>query len=182
MKEKGPSFAKQALHDLHGLGEPRDAHARLVERNAGGLVVGGHPTRADPELEPTVGEQVERRHLARAHNRMLVVVAEHERADAQRVGDGRGVRERDRRREVVVDEVVGNEQRRVPERLDLAGELRELLARTTLADPDTETKWLCSHGVGPYRPLPPARRPPTADAGAVSSSISTSSQSMSYTR
>ena len=60
---------------------------------------------------------------------MLVVVAEHERADAQRVGDRRGVRERDRGREVVVDEVVGHEERRVAERLGLAGLLGELLCR-----------------------------------------------------
>ena len=111
-----------------------------VERHARLLVVGGHPARADAELEPAVGEQVERRHLAREHDRMLVVVAEHERADAQRVGDGGDVRERDRRREVVVDEVVGDEERRVAERLGLARLLGQLLARAALGGDDTEAE------------------------------------------
>ena len=55
---------------------------------------------------------------------MLVVVAEHERTDAQRVGDRGRVRERDGRRELVVDEVVGHEERRVPERLGAGGPAR----------------------------------------------------------
>ena len=55
-----------------------------VEREAGLLVVGGHPARADAELEPAVGEQVDRRRLVGEHDRVLVVVAEHERADPQR--------------------------------------------------------------------------------------------------
>ena len=56
------------------------------------LVVGGHPPRADAELEPAVGQQVERRRFVGEHDRVLVVVAEHERADAQRVGDRGRVR------------------------------------------------------------------------------------------
>ena len=51
---------------------------------------------------------------SREHDRMLVVVAEHERPDAQRLGDGGGVHERDSRRELVIDEVIGHEQRRDP--------------------------------------------------------------------
>ena len=82
--ERERARREQPLHDRDRLREPRDAHARTVERDAGLLVVGGHPARADAELEAAVGEQVERRHLARAHDGMLVVVAEHERADAQR--------------------------------------------------------------------------------------------------
>ena len=131
--ERERTRREQALQDRDRLREPRDAHAGPVERHAGLLVVDGHPARADAELEATVGEQVERRHLARQHDRMLVVVAEHERTDAQRVGDRGGVRERDRRREIVVDEVVGHEERRVAERLGLAGLLGELLAGAALA-------------------------------------------------
>ena len=127
--ERERARREQALQDRDRLREARDAHARAVERDARLLVVGGHPARADAELEPAVGEQIERRHLAREHDRMLVVVAEHERTDAQRVGDRGDVRERDRRREIVVDEVVGHEERRVAERLGLAGLLGQLLAR-----------------------------------------------------
>ena len=90
--ERERAVGEEPLEDRDRLREPRDAHAGAVERHAGLLVVGGHPARADAELEPAVGEQVERAGLACEHDRVLVVVAEHERADAQRVGDGGGVR------------------------------------------------------------------------------------------
>ena len=110
---------------------------------------------------------------------MLVVVAEHERADAQRVGDRGDVRERDRRREVVVDEVVGHEERRVAERLGLARVLGQLLAGAALGRDDTETEFAIVHEAGPYRrvagvsPSSPSRRGPRS----VSSRSSTSSHS-----
>ena len=80
---------------------------------------------------------------------MLVVVAEHERADAQLVGDRSRVRERNRRREVVVDEVIGHEHRRVPERFNLACEVGELPARPSLAATDTKPESAVVHGFGP---------------------------------
>ena len=85
--ERERAVGEEALQHRDRLGEPRDAHAGPIERDARLLVVGRHPARADAELEPAVGQQVERRHLAREHDGMLVVVAEHERSDAQRVGD-----------------------------------------------------------------------------------------------
>ncbi len=161
--------------------------------NAGLFVVGGHPTRTDAELDPAVGEEVERRHLARTHDRVLVVVAEHERADPQRLGHRGRVRERNGGCEVVLDEVVGDEQRRVAERLDLARELGELLARAALAAGHTETKSAIVHPATltsprrglrgapaavqrrPVEPQPPMPR-------AESSSPSTSRQATSSTR
>jgi hypothetical protein len=59
---------------------------------------------------------------------MAVVVAEHERADAQRRGDRGRVRERDGRRQWMIDEMVGYEQCRVAERFRLAREFGELLS------------------------------------------------------
>ena len=111
-----------------------------VERHARLLVVGGHPARADPHLEPAVGEQVDGGGFTREHDRMLVVVAEDERADAQgRRHRGRG-RERGDGRERMVDEVVGHVERRVTERLGLPRGLGELLCRTRLRDDHSETE------------------------------------------
>ena len=109
---------------------------------------------------------------------MLVVVAEHERADAQRVGDGGDVRERDGRREVVVDEVVGHEERRVAERLGLARLLGELLARAALGRDDTEAELRsCITGRDPIRSPRQPVEPQPPRPRSVSSRSSTSSHS-----
>src|SRR5207244_335766 len=79
---------EELLDDGHRLREPLDPRARRIERHAGLLVIRDHPPRADPEVEPAVGEQVERRSLFGQHHRMPVVVVENKRADAQR---GRGI-------------------------------------------------------------------------------------------
>ena len=81
---------------------------------------------------------------------MLVVIAQNERPHTQRVGDRGDVRKSDRRREVVIDEVVRHEQRGEAERLGLARLLGELLAGTTLGDDDTESELAISHDSGPY--------------------------------
>ena len=65
-----------------------------VEVDARPLVVGGHPPGAEAELEPAVAQHVDGRGLGGEHDRMLVVVAEHERADAQRLGARGRVRDR----------------------------------------------------------------------------------------
>ncbi len=158
--ERERARCEQALHDRDRLAQAGDAHAGTVERDACLLVVGGHPSRADTELQSTVGEQVERRHLPRADHRVLVVVAQDERADAQSVGDRGRVRERDRGCEIVLHEVVRHEQRRVSERLGLTRELGELPARPPFAAGNRETKSPVVH-----RPtLAPAGRSPTAGA------------------
>ena len=86
-------------------------------------VVGRHPARADAELEPAVGQHVERRGLLGHDRRVLVVVAQHEHADAKRVGDRGRDRDRDHRRQLGAHEVIGHEERGVAQRFDLSGTL-----------------------------------------------------------
>ena len=102
------------------------ASSNRSTRTAGGsygrpscVVVGLHPARADAELEPAVAQQVDRRRLLGEDRRVLVVVVEHERADPQRRGVRGRHRDRGQRRELLA-EVVGHEQRRVPEVFELA--------------------------------------------------------------
>ena len=70
--------------DLLELG---DSPARAVEGQPHRVVLVAAPAGADAELEPAVGEQVERRGLLRKHGGHVVVDAEHPAADAQRLGD-----------------------------------------------------------------------------------------------
>ena len=95
-------------------------HRRFVVGNAGRLVVGAHPSGAEPGLEPAVAQQVERRELLGEDDRMPVVVVEDESADPQRRGGLGGGGDRDDRRPLVV-EVIGDVQRRVAERLRPCG-------------------------------------------------------------
>ncbi len=143
--ERERARREETLDHRDRLCEPGDTHARAVEPDTGLLVVDRHPTCADAELHPTVGEEIERRELARYDDRVLVVVADDEAPDPQRVGNRGGMRQRDHRRKVVVDEVVGHEEGRVPERLGLARERGEVLARPTFAAGDAETKSAIVH-------------------------------------
>ena len=93
------------------------------------------------------------------------------------------VRERDGRREVVLDEMVGDEERRVAECLGLACELGELLTRPTLAAGDAEAKSAIVHRA--TLQLRPQRRPVDPQPSvplAESSSAATSRHAMSCTR
>ncbi|CAB4799430.1 unannotated protein [freshwater metagenome] len=47
------SCGEQALDDGDGFGHAVDANAWAIERNAGLLVIGRHPTGANTELEAT---------------------------------------------------------------------------------------------------------------------------------
>ena len=96
-----------------------DAHLRRIHRDAGLVVVEALPARAEPDLEPTLGQLVDRRQLAREHRGMAEVAVEHERPDVERRGDGGRGRHRGDRSEALV-EVIGHEHRRVAERLELA--------------------------------------------------------------
>ena len=84
------------------------------------LVVGVHPSRAEPELESTARQHIERGRFLGQHDRMLVVVVVHQRADAQlrgRVGCGhQGGYGRQ-----LIAEVIGHEQRREAEVFRLLG-------------------------------------------------------------
>jgi len=72
----------QPLDDGDALLETVQAHAGRVVGHARAFVVAAHPPGTQAELEPTVGEQVDRGRLLRQHEGMAVVVVEHERADA----------------------------------------------------------------------------------------------------
>ncbi len=116
-----PSPKAPSMH-VEPLDEAVDAHARAVVGDARSLVVGGHPAGAEPDLQPSVGQHVDRRQLLGQHDGVLVVVVPHERADAQ----GR------RRRAAAISagtgaswslEVVGHRQHRVPAALHPLGQL-----------------------------------------------------------
>ena len=111
---------EERLHHADRLLESRHAVARRVERDSRLLVVGSHPPGAEPDLDATAREPVERQELLREHQRMPVVVGEHEAADAQRLGRARGRGHRDDRRELLVEVVAqqerGEAQRLVPAR------------------------------------------------------------------
>ena len=82
MKLNEPS-AQAPAEDLHCLDHAIDPHAVALLRDAGLLVVGREPAGADPELDPSARQHVERGDLLGQHHRVLVVVVEHERADPQ---------------------------------------------------------------------------------------------------
>jgi hypothetical protein len=71
---------QQPLENLEGLLESTDPHRRIVERQAGPLVLGAQPAGPDAELEAAPGEHIERRHLLGQHHRVPVVVVEHQTA------------------------------------------------------------------------------------------------------
>ena len=106
--ERERPVGHQPLQHRDRLCEPRDPHPGWVEPETALLVVVGHPPRADAELEPPVRQQVDRRRLVGQHHRVLVVVAEDERADAQVLGHRGDRRDAGDRREGMVDEVVGH--------------------------------------------------------------------------
>ena len=128
------------------------------------LVVDGHPPGADAELEPAVGEQVERRGLVGDDDGVAVVVAEHAALPTRSVRRRLGrQRHRGDRCERVVDEVVGHVQRRVAERLGLAGGLAVRRSPTPRAAPHPEAELPCRVPRRPTLPARSSRREP-ADA------------------
>ena len=86
---------------------------------------------AEADLEPALREHVERGQLLGEHGRFPEVLGEHRLGDAQRgrrVGDGLAG---DQRRERT-DEVVGEPERRVAERLDRRAESSSLAPASTM--------------------------------------------------
>ena len=105
--ERERPVGEQALQHGEALHEAVDAHAGRVVGDAGGVVVGAHPAGADADLQPAVGEHVHGGQLLGQHDRVLVVVVEHQRADPQR-GGGVGGRHHRRHGRQLVAEVVGH--------------------------------------------------------------------------
>src|SRR5437763_4055696 len=82
--EQGPDDAQRLL-------EPADALARPVEPDPGRVVFGLVPARAEAELEPSPGYEMQAGRLVRHDRGVAEVVGEHDRADPQAGGPpGRG--------------------------------------------------------------------------------------------
>ena len=105
------------------------------------LVVGGHPSRTETELDSALREEIEGGDLLREHHRVPVVVAEDERPHPERRGGLGGHGQGDQRTELVL-EVIRDEQRRVAETFDAPCELapRVPRRRTRQLDPEPE-RW-----------------------------------------
>ena len=140
------------LDERDDLLELRDPQRRLLEVQAHGFVLAPVRTRPEAELEPTVGEQVDRRRLLRERGRDVVVDAEHPTTDPQRGGPRRRGGHRGDRGEVLrpqerlvahragAEVVVGEEQRRVAEVLHLAGQVPPLPRRLRRRRLDAEAE------------------------------------------
>ena len=149
----------QLAEHLERFGHPLDAHAGRIQGDARLLVVGRHPPGTDPELDATLAQHVQSRHVASEHDRMAVVVVVHQRADLERGGDLGRDSERHRRAPGIA-EVVVQEQRRVAERLGLAGRLPPRLSVGGVAKLDAEAKR--THWSDPSGELQPNRGPGAA--------------------
>jgi hypothetical protein len=110
--ERHASAGEKALDDRQCLRHALDPEARRVERDPCLFVIRRQPACPQPEVEPTIGEEIERRRLLGEHHRVAVVVVEHERADAKGGGRIRGRHEGCDRPELIA-EVVWEAQRRI---------------------------------------------------------------------
>ena len=115
-----PVARQQPLEHRHTLGEALHPHRRCVVGDAGLLVVAAHPPRTHAELEAAVAQQVHGGGLLGQHERMAVVVVEHEGPHPEPVGGARRRHQGGHGGELV-PEVVGHEQGGVAEVLRLAG-------------------------------------------------------------
>ena len=106
-REAERPVGEQPAEDGDRLGHPLDAHAGRVELQADRLVLGFVPAGPDPDVEPAVTDDIERREILGDDGWVAQVVVQHERADAEPFGRDRGGSEhRDRRKlrlQVVVD-------------------------------------------------------------------------------
>ena len=106
----------QAPDDRDRLLEASDAQAGPVVAHSGLVVVGLHPSGAEPELVTSLGEELDRRGGLGQHDRMPVVDAVDQRSHPELARDGRD-RGQGRRGLPLRREVVGAEDTGVPERL-----------------------------------------------------------------
>lgn len=134
----------QSLVDLQRFLEPIDAHAGAVLGDARFLVVRAHPPGAQADLEPALGEHVERGELLGHDDGVPVVVAEHDGPDAQRLGgDGRGGHRRHGCQ--LLTEVVHHLQGVVAQLFDPTGRVDEGRAVGTLVLLDGEPESSITH-------------------------------------
>jgi hypothetical protein len=110
----------KALDHFHPFLEAVDPLPGWVVDNARLVVVRTHPARAQPQLQPPVGKQVERCRFLGQGQGVAIVVVENQGADPEgRCGVGCGHHGRDGCQ--LVTKVVGKSQRRVAEGFRLAG-------------------------------------------------------------
>src|SRR3989442_1614679 len=81
------SLGPETLRERERLREPVDARLRWVVRDPELRVIARVPPRAEPELEPAIREEIDRRGLLREHHGVAVVVVEDEAADPQAARD-----------------------------------------------------------------------------------------------
>jgi hypothetical protein len=74
---------KQTFDHAHRLGEPLDANSAGFEAQPGLVVFRFDAAGAEAELQPPVGQQVDRRGLARDQHRVPQIIVQHIRAEPQ---------------------------------------------------------------------------------------------------
>ena len=145
----------QALEHRTVLDHPAHPDPRAVHRDARPLVVGVLPAGAEADLEPTLGDEVDGRQLLGQERRVAEVAVEDEDPDVE----GRGHRGDGRLHgdgAVTLVEVVGQEDRRVAELLDLPGGVGPGRAGERLVELDGEAE---TAGMGHDAEVWPTGRP-----------------------
>jgi hypothetical protein len=143
---------ERALQDGDRLDEPSLADRRGVERQADRVIFRLVPARADRDVQPAPGQDVDRGQLLGQERRVAEVVVVDERADSQLRG-GRGDPGAAGDRPELRDVVIGDDELVVADRYGLARSPRELGAADDLARVGEELEWL---GIG-LRVILPAR-------------------------
>ena len=69
------ALSEAVLQKLYRLGQPGNAHPRLVQRNPRLVIVGGLPASSEAQLQASVGQQVQCRCLLGQKERVPEVVA-----------------------------------------------------------------------------------------------------------
>lgn len=120
--ERDPLAFEQPLDDGDRLCQPFDPRASRVESQPRLVVFGLDAPRAQAELKPPLGKQVDRRRLARDQHGMAQVVIEHVRADPK-ISCRLGSADQCRHRRHKIGEMIGNRQGVVTQILNLASRL-----------------------------------------------------------
>lgn len=135
---------KEALHDVEGLVQALRANVRRIKRDPGLLVLRPRKPRSQPELETPFRQDIERGDLLGQHDRVSVVVREHQASDPQRprhAGDGR---ERGQRGQLMAkglgNEVVPNQKGGEPSVLGPPRGVQQRVSRPNTLSEHSETK------------------------------------------
>ena len=132
--ERERTLAEAALEDRDRLGEPGLADADRVERQADRVVLGLVPAGADRDVEPAVGQDVERRQVLGEDRRVAQVVVVDERRDPERVVAAATVARYGIGRAAASTRWSGRTNVVTPTVLGAAGPLAELAARSSTSN------------------------------------------------